>query len=73
MHQRTQLVFLLLLIALVGVFHFALKERPDERAIADMARESARPLLWKGKVAPDFELPLRDGSTFRLAVRSGTR
>ena len=62
-----------LLSTLVFGFHFALKKRPDERVIAEMARETARPRLWQGKVAPDLDLAMRDGSTFHLSDHIGKK
>lgn len=71
MSARAQLLLLLLLSTLAFGFHYVLKERPDKRMVAEMARESARPRQWEGKVAPDLELAMRDGSTFSLSDHIG--
>jgi thiol-disulfide isomerase/thioredoxin len=71
--SRAQLLLLLLLSTLVFGFHYALKERPNQRMIAEMAHQTARPRKWQGKVAPDLDLAMRDGSTFHLSDHIGKK
>lgn len=64
-------------IALVGVGVLALqiwaKARPGPDEISSWARSIAGSAMWRDRVAPDFELRLLDGSTFRLSEQVGQR
>jgi peroxiredoxin len=59
----------ILLIAAQAAF----KDWPTAEEIRRYARSLSEPLDWRDRVAPDFELTLRDGSTFRLSDVVGRR
>jgi thiol-disulfide isomerase/thioredoxin len=66
---------LAVLVAGVGLLSFQVwaKPRPTDEEIDHFARSFTDATDWVGRVAPDFELTLLDGSTFRLAERVGTQ
>ncbi|MCX6356739.1 MAG: redoxin domain-containing protein [Candidatus Aureabacteria bacterium] len=70
--RATVLVSLLLAIGLVGI-HQASKEMPDSSMINRFSKKARRHLRWRGKYAPDFELGLINGGTFRLADAAGNK
>jgi thiol-disulfide isomerase/thioredoxin len=49
------------------------KPEPDQREIDSHAENMVTPRLWHGRVAPEFELPLLDGATFKLSDHIGKR
>lgn len=57
-------------VALIAFQAFA-KPRPDPHEINATAQMFAQPEQWHGRLAPDFELPLLDGGTFKLSDRIG--
>lgn len=59
-------------IALV-VFQFYVKPIPGPEAIQAQEQMFSDTLQWKGRLAPDFEVPLLDGTTFRLTDHIGRR
>ncbi len=58
--------------AIVGV-NAAVKDPPDPRMIAQMARAQTAPDRWQGRLAPDVELPTLDGARYRLSDDVGQR
>jgi thiol-disulfide isomerase/thioredoxin len=64
---------LAIVTACVGVISFQLwaKPRPSAEEIRDHARGFTSANEWRERLAPDFELTLLDGSTFRLADHIG--
>ena len=64
-----------LAIAAAGVLMIGLqiwaKPRPSADEINGWARGMTDRAAWRGRLAPDFELTLLDGSTFRLGDRIG--
>jgi hypothetical protein len=58
-------ILVVLAAALLGV-QFEIKPGFDPEEIRSAASAFAAPAEWKGRLAEDFEISLRDGSTFRL-------
>ena len=64
-------------LAIVGVgvcmlgLQIWLKPRPSADEINRQARDARDAAAWRGRVAPDFELTLLDGSSFRLSDNVG--
>lgn len=57
----------------LGVFHYKLKPKVDEKAVqqyADVVRNRA---LWRGQIAPDFEVTDMHGQSFHLADNVGKK
>jgi len=59
-------------LALLGL-HVAYKRRPDAREVARFASGFGQTTRWQGRLAPNFEVELLDGTTFRLAEEVGRR
>lgn len=57
-------------VCMIGLQIWA-KPRPGTDEIHEWARGVTDRAAWRGRVAPDFELTLLDGSTFRLSERVG--
>jgi thiol-disulfide isomerase/thioredoxin len=57
-------------VCMLGV-QIWVKQRPSPEDISAWARDARDRAAWRGRVAPDFELTLLDGSSFRLADRVG--
>ncbi|MDD5556567.1 MAG: redoxin domain-containing protein [bacterium] len=68
----TVLIALLLAIGIV-IIHQAAKTVPDVISISRYSRKMRRHARWRGKYAPDFELKLLDGGTFRMADAAGRK
>jgi thiol-disulfide isomerase/thioredoxin len=47
------------------------RERPDPTEVRQFTNSLQQPKHWESRPAPDFEVPLLDGSTFRLADHIG--
>jgi hypothetical protein len=47
--------------------HAAFKQHPDPQEIYQLRNAFARSGEWQGKLAPDFELEMLDGSRFSIA------
>lgn len=73
MKRVPQTVLIVALAAGVAAAHVEFKRDLDTDVIRDMARTLHSQRGWVGKVAPDFELPLRGGETFRLADYVGKK
>jgi len=70
--RQDRLLALLSLASLVLVgLHVAYKRQPSADDLAMMSRIINRPELWRGKIAPDFELTTLEGERFALADRVG--
>jgi thiol-disulfide isomerase/thioredoxin len=69
--DRSLKAFLLITGILLIAAQATFKEWPSAEAIREHARSLSEPLDWRDRVAPDFELTLRDGSTFRLSDAVG--
>lgn len=65
-----RLLIALLSLPLLGV-HAVGKRQPDPQEVAQFSGGFTRPGEWRGKVAPDFELALLDGSHFKLSDHVG--
>lgn len=57
----------------LGVVQYSAKPRPDPRDIAQFADTFTRTGQWVGRVAPDIDTTLLDGSRFRLADEVGRK
>lgn len=68
--KELRLSLLLLLLAVLS-FHYAYKERPDEKQVRDISRSIAKSAYWTGKHPPDFTAAALDGSTVALGDRIG--
>ena len=66
------LASLVLAIILVAIHHVS-KKMPDARRVDRFSRMIGKQDRWAGKFAPDFELQLVDGGTFRLADVAGKK
>jgi thiol-disulfide isomerase/thioredoxin len=73
MSRRLNVMLLILLGAGVLIFHFASKEFPSRSDVRGDIQRQEKMQAWTGKVPPDFELKLLDGSTFRLADAIGKK
>jgi peroxiredoxin len=65
-----------LIVALAGgvaAAHVGFKQDLDTNLIHNLAGTLHSQRVWVGKVAPDFELPLRDGKSFHLADYVGKK
>ena len=67
-----RLLIALLALPLLGV-HAVVKRQPDPEEVAQFSGGFTRPGEWRGKVAPDFDLALLDGSHFKLSDHVGTK
>ena len=71
MRDRALTVSTLLVgLALLGL-QVAYKPPPDPGEVRSIAQMGTAPANWRGRVAPNFDTPLLDGSTFRLADHVG--
>jgi thiol-disulfide isomerase/thioredoxin len=68
--SHLQLAIAMLALPLVGL-HVAFKQHPDANEVGQLRNAFKRPGEWQGKLAPDFELELLDGSRFKLADHVG--
>jgi peroxiredoxin len=63
------------LVAALGAtlvaLHVAIKPGFDQQEVNQVAVQIAGPSDWRGRTADDFELPLREGSTFKLSDHVG--
>jgi thiol-disulfide isomerase/thioredoxin len=71
LRRRTEWFLLLLAAVVIFSFHVKLKKAADPDQIRKISDEMQRSVEWQGKIAPDFQLPLRDGKTFVLADHIG--
>jgi thiol-disulfide isomerase/thioredoxin len=65
-----RLAIALLALPLAGL-HVAFKQQPDATDVGRLRNAFTRPTEWQGKLAPDFELELLDGTRFKLADHVG--
>lgn len=68
--RRTGILALIGLLILVGL-NVAYKTQPDPQKVDDTTEEVLAQTQWVGRLAPDFELPLMDGTKVSLADRIG--
>lgn len=73
MSDKKLRVSLLLLVLAVLSFHYAYKERPDEKQVRDISRSIAKAAYWTGKYPPDFTATALDGSAVALADQIGRK
>jgi thiol-disulfide isomerase/thioredoxin len=71
MRQHLRLLALVLGGAAMVAFQVFAKPRPDPETIAQQARAFTDTATWRGRVAPDFELTMLDGTRMRLAEHVG--
>ncbi len=57
-------------VVLLGV-QVAVKPRPDPAEIKQIAALGTQPQQWRGRLAPDIQVPMLDRSTFHLAEHVG--
>jgi thiol-disulfide isomerase/thioredoxin len=69
--EHARLIALLLSAVALGIFQVRAKPRPDAEEIAERARMFADSSAWEGRIAPDFETALLDGTPLHLADRIG--
>jgi len=67
----TELLFLLTLGPALTAFHVHFKPQPKRSAVLSEAKTLVADTDWQGRLAPDFELPLLGGGTFRLSDHVG--
>jgi thiol-disulfide isomerase/thioredoxin len=65
-----RLAIALLALPLIGL-HIAFKQHPDAADVGRLHNAFTRPGEWQGKLAPDFELELLDGTRFKFADHVG--
>ncbi len=65
-----RLAIVTLALPLVGL-HAAFKQHPDAKEVDQLRTAFRRPGEWQGKLAPDFELEMLDGSRFNIADHVG--
>jgi peroxiredoxin len=73
MKRVPQVVLIVALTAGVAAAHVGFKRDVDTNMVRDLARTLHSQREWVGKIAPDFELPLRGGETFHLADYVGKK
>ena len=71
MRRRVERLLVILLAVILFAFHADLKRAADPRAVQELAAETHASEGWRGKMAPDFTLDLRDGTKFHLADHVG--
>lgn len=57
----------------LGVAHYKLKPEPSNNEIRDESRTMIGSTEWRGQIAPDFELKMTNGETFRLSENIGKK
>ena len=57
----------------LGILHYTLKPKPNEREIQEYAEGMSSNIEWRGQVAPDFELKATNGEEFRLSDKVGKK
>jgi thiol-disulfide isomerase/thioredoxin len=58
---------------LLGFLHYKLKPSPTNTEVRDQSRTMIGYTEWRGHLAPDFELKINDGTTFRLSENVGKK
>jgi len=58
---------------LLGILHYELKPRLDEKRIREYAQSMSNSTLWQGQIAPDFELKTTRGDRFQLSENVGKK
>ena len=71
--DRRILVIALILFAVVVTFHFYSKKYPSADEAASLLDSFKKPFQWQGRYAPDFEIELLNGETFRLSDHVGKK
>jgi thiol-disulfide isomerase/thioredoxin len=67
-----RLTAVLLGVLLLGL-NISMKRELSFRELEQATQEIQQPRLWNGRVAPEVEVPLRDGTTFRLSEHVGKK
>lgn len=68
-YRLTAVLFGVLFLGL----NVSMKRELSFQELEQATQEIQQPRLWSGKVAPEVEVPLRDGTTFRLSEHVGRR
>ena len=68
--RNLRLLIALLALPVLG-FHVVLKQQPEPSEVAQLRSALVRPAEWRGRVAPDFDLTLLDGTHFKLSEHVG--
>lgn len=71
MNLRRDMLILLALLAGVLAFHVSFKKQPDEKELRSFRRMFAMQRGYENHWAPDFELTLLNGESFRLSDHLG--
>jgi thiol-disulfide isomerase/thioredoxin len=64
-------LLMLFSIAALAAFHTRIKEKPNEKEIKEIEDYVQESKKWDGRVAPNFEVRLRNGKDFELADEVG--
>jgi thiol-disulfide isomerase/thioredoxin len=67
------LAMILALAAIVGILHWKLKPEPTEKEYREAGWGMASRAAWEGRYAPDFELKISGGNTFKLSENVGKK
>ncbi len=71
MNLRRDMLILLALLAGVLAFHVSFKKQPDEKELRSFRRMFAMQKGYENHWAPDFEITLLNGESFRLSDHLG--
>lgn len=71
--NKFPLILLISLAAALGIFHYAMKEKPTGKELKRMQESYAKSIKWIGKFPPDFEIDFLNGETFILSENIGKR
>lgn len=71
MKNRILIIIILVLAGTIGVLHYKMKKSPPEKEILSTAGMIQQSSIWKGRFAPNFEIPLQTGDDFVLADHIG--
>jgi thiol-disulfide isomerase/thioredoxin len=71
MSDRAGYVLVGLLFGAIVAVHAAIKPGINPEDVEHMSESFAKPSVWHGRVAQDFDVELRNGSRFRLADHVG--
>ncbi len=73
MSSRKTATVTLLLTGLLLIFHISAKRFPTSKETESFFSSVNKPIKWFGRIAPDFELKLLNGQTFKLSEHVGKK
>jgi peroxiredoxin len=73
MGRPSQAVAIVLSGIALGAFHYKLKPKPSEKDLQNVAEGMSSRIKWQGQIAPDIELSVTTGDTFRLSDNIGKK